>query len=96
MPYELFWDGDPRLVKSYREAHEMKMQLRNQEMWVQGGYNLRAIKVVAENIIYGFTGKGSKPKDYPSEPIPLTAGEQRAAVEKNKQRTLAWVEQGQY
>jgi len=96
MSYELFWDGDPRLVKAYREAHELKTQMKNQEMWVQGIYNYHGIRTVAESVIYGISGgKGAKPKNYPSEPLPITKAEQEAATERNKQRTLAWVEANQ-
>lgn len=96
MPSSEFWDGDPRLVKAYREAHEMRAQMRNQEMWAQGIYNLRAFKVVAENIAGGLAGKTVAVKDYPTEPIPFTVREQKAARDKNIQRTLAWVESGQH
>lgn len=104
MPYYLaigmssteFWDGEPWLVGVYRKAHELRTQQRNQEMWVQGIYNFRAFRSVIETFTYGMGGgKGSKPSEYPKEPIPFTEGEQKAATERNKQRTLAWVRSNQ-
>ena len=96
MPYELFWNGNPYLTKVYREAHELQIQQRNQEMWVQGIYNFRAFRSVIEAFAYGMNGgKGTKPSEYPKEPIPFTEGEQKAATERNKQRTLAWVQSNQ-
>jgi hypothetical protein len=96
MPYDLFWNGDPDLVRIYRESHQKKMELRNQEMWAQGLYNFRAFRAVAEAITYGLSGgKGSKPSNYPEEPLPFTESEQKAATERNKQRTLNWVQENQ-
>lgn len=97
MPYEVFWNGDPRLVKAYREAHELRNIQKNQECWVQGVYVFRAVKSVVEALSYGMSGgKGSKPSNYPEEPIPFTEAEQRAATERNKQRTLKWVKDNQH
>ena len=97
MPYELFWNGDPDLVKTYREAHELRNQYRNQEMWVQGIYVLRAIKTVAEKIVKGLSGsKGGSTSEYPNEPLPFTEAEQKEALERNKQKTLEWVKEGQH
>ena len=104
MPYYLaigmtsdeFWNGEPRLAKVYREAHEMRNEMLNQELWVAGLYNHRAFTAVAEALAYGISGgKGSKPSQYPEEPLPLTEKQQKIQMEKNKQRTLTWVQSGQ-
>ena len=96
MPYELFWHGEPNLVKTYLKAHELRNQQKNEEMWVQGIYFLKAVKAIAERVVYGLNGgNGSKPSDYPDMPIPLTEAEQQAATERNKQRTLQWVQENQ-
>lgn len=96
MPYDLFWDGKPSLVRVYREAHEIKNEIENQKLWVQGLYNYKAFRSVIESFSYGLGGgKGSQPSEYPSEPIPFTENEKKAAQERNKQRTLEWVRSGQ-
>ncbi len=96
MSYEQYWYGDPRLVKAYRKAHELKAQQKNEEMWVQGIYFSRALHSVAEGVMYAVNGgKGKKPSQYPMEPIPFTKAEQDAAEERKRQRALAWVENGQ-
>ena len=96
MPYELFWHGEPKKAKTFRDAHNIRMEQRNQEMWVQGIYNLKAFRSVIEALSYGLSGgKGSKPSQYPDQPIPFTEHEQKMATERNKQRTLAWVKEGQ-
>ena len=97
MPYELFWYGEPTLVKAYREAHEMRSAQKNQELWMQGKYNLCAFRSVIEALSYGLSGgKGSKPSEYPHEPFPVTEYEKKTLTEKNKQRTLKWVEDNQH
>ena len=63
---------------------------------MQGMYTLRAVKSVAEAVVIGLSGKGgSKPSEYPSEPFPITEAERKAALERNKRRTLDWVKRGQ-
>lgn len=97
MPYELYWFGDPILAKVYREAHDLRSAQKNQELWMQGQYNLRAFRTVIEALSYGISGgKGSKPSDYPREPYPITEYEQKMATERNKQRTLQWVNDNQH
>ena len=98
MPYELFWSGDPDLVKTYRSVHQMRMQQKNQEMWAQGIYVHRAFMSVAEKIMQGFSGGkgGGNTTEYPSEPIPFTEEEQKAQKARNIKRTLAWVENNQH
>lgn len=97
MPYELFWNGDPNLVKTYREAHELRNQQKNQEMWIQGIYFLRGVQTVAEAIASSFGGsKGSKINQYPNEPLPFTEAEQKAFTERNKRKTLEWVQSNQH
>ena len=60
-------------------------------------YNYRAFSSVIESLAYGFSGgKGSKPSKYPEAPFAITEEEQKAELERSKQRTLAWVEQGQH
>lgn len=91
-----FWYGEPILAKVYREAHDLRNEMKNQELWVQGFYNFRAFRSVIESFAIGLNGgKGGKPSEYPSEPIPITEREQEAAQKRKMQRTLAWVEQGQ-
>ena len=91
-----FWDGDPMLAKAYREAYEIQKEMRNEEMWIQGLYNYRGFKAVIEGFGYGLSqGKGAKPSEYPPEPFAFTKREKEKATERNKQRTLKWVQENQ-
>lgn len=67
-----FWDGDCELVKFYREAHELKKEQKNQELWLQGLYIYEAIANLSP-MLKAFV-KNPKPKPYPEKPYPLTKG----------------------
>ena len=61
-----FWYGESRLTEVYREAHELKMEMTNQQLWLQGLYNSNAFSVVVSNAF----GKGQKQK-YLEKPIEI-------------------------
>jgi hypothetical protein len=96
MSYELYWDGDCRLVESYRKADSLKRAQKNQEMWLQGMYVYEAICDAAP-LLHAFSKK-PKPLPYPSEPYALFKKEiderrekvEQLAYEKAKSKTAAW------
>lgn len=65
MTYEQFWYGDPYLAVYYRKAHELRIEQRNQELWLQGLYNYNAMQVAIGN---AFSKQKQK---YINKPIPL-------------------------
>ena len=70
MTYEQYWYADPYLPVYYRKAHELAMQERSQQMWLQGLYNYRAFAAVMEMIEYRLGGKkGKRPEGYVKEPF---------------------------
>lgn len=73
-----YWDEEPELAISYREAHQIKLQYKNQELWLQGIYTSQALLSTVGNM---FASKGSKPLEYPKEPLPLTEKEVREREE---------------
>lgn len=97
MTCEQFWDGDCLLVKYYREAHRLRQQRRNGELWVQGAYIYEALADVSP-VLHAFAKKGAKPLPYVSEPFPLTRRdviekrerEERIRYEKQKAKVAAW------
>ena len=96
MTKEEFWYGDPKLAEVYRRAHEIRNEIRNEELWIAGLYNYRAFSSVLESLAYGLSGgKGSKPSKYPEKPFALTEEAQQAEEEEKRRRALAWVENGQ-
>lgn len=47
MSYEQFWDGDVEMAKAYRQAHEIRLDERNDLMWLNGMYVYQAIAALA-------------------------------------------------
>lgn len=85
MTYDQFWNDDPMLAKYYREAEEIRKEIRNQELWLQGLYVYEAISDLSP-ILHAFAKKGTKPHPYPDSPVPITKKEiERVKEEKEKQ-----------
>ena len=75
MTDELFWNDRVELAKAYREAHEIKMKRKNEELWLNGIYQMEALRSTVGNL---FLKKGAKPHEYPREPVPITEEEIKA------------------
>ena len=76
MSREQFWDEDPKLVKAYRKADEIRKRRMNEELWLSGIYMGEALASTVGNMF-------SKEKyQYPSEPKPIT----KAEVEERQKR----------
>lgn len=84
-----YWNGEPELAKYYREAHTIRRDERNQELWLQGYYIYQALGAVAP-IFNANSKKGTKASPYMESPIPLSnqAKEVDAEVKEKKQYEL--------
>lgn len=71
MSEEQYWDKDSQLVVAFRKAEELRMNRKNQEMWLQGAYIYDALCRVSP-IFHAFAKKGTKPMPYLSESYSLT------------------------
>jgi hypothetical protein len=87
MTYDQYWDGDPALAKYYRRADEMRMERKNQELWLQGMYIYEAI-CDASPILHSFAKKGTKPHPYAEKPYSLT-NKQRKQEAVNKEKAIS-------
>lgn len=88
MTWEQYWHGDPWMVVYYAQAHDLAIQQRNEEMWLQGLYNHDAFAVVLSN---AFAAKGATPKKYLEKPLeifPKTEEEKEAEEERNLRRMV--------
>lgn len=85
MTPEQYWDGDCTLVKYYRKAEELRIEKRNQELWLQGMYIYEAICDVSP-ILHAFAKKGAKPHPYPSKPYALTEAQIRHEKEEQERK----------
>ena len=70
MSYDEYWNGDASLTNYYRKAHYLRLERKNQEMWLQGMYIYEAIADLSP-ILHAFAKAGTKAKPYPSEPYNL-------------------------
>ena len=77
MTYEQFWYKEPKLVRAYRKADEIRRRRMNEEQWLAGMYTADALSATVGNMF----SKGNKHK-YPSEPRPIT----RSEIESRKER----------
>lgn len=75
MPYDLYWEGNPNLVKVYREREDIKRTIENQKLYLQGYYFYEAL-LRSSPVINAFS-KDPKPIPYLDNPIPLTEQEIR-------------------
>lgn len=89
MSRDEYWNGPPYLTRVYREIHNMKIEARNQELWLQGLYNYEAFATVISN---AFRKKGTSPVKYREKPIritPLTEEEKRQEVLEARRKIIA-------
>jgi hypothetical protein len=86
MTPEQYWDSDSELAKYYRKAEEIRIDKRNQEMWLQGMYVYEAI-CDASPILHDFAKKGTKPHPYADKPYSLNV-KQRAEDAKQKEKSV--------
>ena len=102
MSYDEYWHQDANLVKYYQRAEEIRIERRNEELWLQGLYIYEAMCEVAPLFRFSMKGGSIKAKPYREGkgPIPLTErakesreeAEERERAEKIKAKMLAFAE----
>lgn len=94
MSYELYWHGEPNLVKAYREADELRVDRMNYEAWLQGLYVYQAVGALYP--VFNPFSKQKKAEEYLKEPIVITerARNQKAMEEGDKMANFlkAWAD----
>lgn len=84
MSYDEFWNGDYTKLKYYAEKHQLEIEKRNEEMWMQGFYFYEGLDVALHNHL---SVKQTQKRNYPDKPhriTPLTELEK----EQEKKKTL--------
>ena len=87
MTYDQFWNQDVELVRFYRKAAKIKLDLRNQDLWLQGAYVYEAILDSAPVLRFSFSKKPPKPILYLEQPFELRTGQRKMAESGEKQLT---------
>ena len=88
MTYEQFWFGDPWMAKAYKEKHLLERKQKNEEMWVNGAYQLSALNVALHNAF-------DKHKiDYIKEPFnifPKSEAEKENDKQQERKKLIDWL-----
>ena len=86
MTPEQFWNGDPRLATSFRKLHKLRIEQRNEELWLQGLYNHAAHSSAVNNAL-------SKHKikyiEKPLEIFPKTEDQKKKEIEETRKKLIA-------
>lgn len=94
MSHDQYWNDDPWIAEVFRKAHNLKVEMRNQELWLQGLYIHNAFAVVIANFSRGLSGKkGGKQEKYIDKPIritPLSEIEKRQKVKEERRRVIQY------
>lgn len=85
MTYEMYWLGDPELVRMYRKAEEIRAHRRNNELWQQGRYIYDTILRLTPSLN---AFKPKEPLDYMDEPYPLTRKEYLEMMERKERKQM--------
>lgn len=83
MTWTQFWIDEPELTVAYRKSEMIKRRRKNEELWLEGIYVAEALSATVGNM---FT-KGQK-HQYPAEPFPITADEQRERREREERKRM--------
>ncbi len=84
MSYDEFWYDHSIKAVYYRKAHELKLEERNTELWLQGYYVYLAIGDMVP-VLNPFS-KNPKIVDYIKRPIPITkSGKEQDKLEKTRE-----------
>lgn len=89
MTEEQYWERDPYLTKIFYKAHLMKIESKNQELWMQGFYFYNAISTAFSNL---FRKKGQPQERYLEKPIritPLSDAEKREQRIKEREKIIS-------
>lgn len=89
VPCDVFWNGDYTTFKNYVRSHQLYVEQRNQELWLQGFYIYEAFSVVMSN---AFSKNGSK-REYPKEPHRITELSEAEKEAQNKKTVEAFRQQ---
>ena len=90
MTYEQFWFGDPWMAKAYKEMHLLKRKQLNEEMWINGMYQLSALSVALNN---AFNKSKIKYEKEPFNIFPKTEMEKNAEITAERQKLVDWLSQ---
>ena len=81
MTSDEYWNGDCDLVKYFRQANKLKIEKKNQDLWLQGCYIYEAI---TSGVATVFRKENTQPIPYIAEPFPNSKEESEQRKEKKQ------------
>lgn len=88
MTEDEFWAMNPKRIRPYKKAYEIRLKERDEQSWLQGLYIHQALLSTVGNM---FRGKTAKPYSYPDKPFAAdkdTSASDRPLTEKERQRQV--------
>ena len=89
MTYDLYWEGESWLVKSYREAHRIKRNEINYSAWLHGLYVLQATNSGIPVVLNGIAKSKIDLPPFPEKPIDFDEEKSKKQEEKQIQLQIA-------
>lgn len=83
MTWSQYWEDEPKLAIAYRNAEMIRKRRKNEELWLEGIYVAEALKATVGNMF----SRGAK-NQYPEEPFPITADEQKERREREEKARM--------
>ena len=85
MSYDEFWRDDPYRAVAYREAHRLRIEQVNQQLWLQGLYVHNAVAVAINN---AFNKQKQKYIATPVQIFTPTEDEKKAKAEETRRKLV--------
>lgn len=85
MTPEQYWEGDPYLVRAYYKAHKLRIEQRNQELWLQGLYIYDAVAAVVGSAL---SKRNYKYREKPIEMFPDETKKNEEVVQKERDKAV--------
>jgi len=85
MTYDQFWFGDPMIARVYKEKYKLERKQRNEEMWINGMYQLSALSVALNN---AFNKRKIEYMKEPFDLFPKTEAEKEAEIRAERQKLI--------
>jgi len=77
MTYEQFWEMESWLVKSFRKAHKIRYEEKQNEInysaWLSGVYTMKALQTGIPVVVNGFVKTHVDLPQFPEKPIDFAA-----------------------
>ena len=85
MTYDEFWHGDPFRAVAYRKLHKLRIEQRNEELWLAGLYIHNAVCVALNN---AFSKQKQKYINKPLQMFPPDETERERQIAENNRKLV--------